>query len=98
MLRRNRSDRAVALPPVELSRRNSVTPEERGVAEGRDDLAAVEAAQRCDVAVVVMIVADENEVDRWKILEANSGRTMATRTRECNRRNTFGPNGIGQDV
>lgn len=45
-----------------------------------------------------MIVADEHEVDGWKILPGYSRFAMAPGTHPSHGTRSFGPDGIGQDV
>ena len=85
MLRSNCGDRRFTLPPVELRRCDAVTPHQRAVAERRDDPAAANALQRRYIEMIVMIVADENEVDRRQIFEANAGWAVAAWTGEADR-------------
>src|SRR5205807_42120 len=67
------------------------------IAERRHD-GRLEFSQCRHVHVVVMIVADQDEIDRRQILEANPRRTMPPRTNERNRRNALRPNRISEDV
>jgi len=70
-------------PPVEfLKNRDAATLQERTVAEWRDELEAViarEALERGEVAVVVVVVAQQDDVDRRQVFEANAWRPDALR-------------------
>src|SRR6187401_792637 len=70
-------------PPVEfLKNRNAATLQERTVAEWRDELEAViarEALERGEVAVVVVVVAQQDHVDRRQVFEADSRWAHASR-------------------
>ena len=48
--------------------------------------------------MIVMIVTDENAIDRWKIVELHAGITMPTRSEKRQRANSLGPDGIGKNV
>src|SRR5579859_8199719 len=48
--------------------------------------------------MIVMIVADENQIDRRKILEADAWRAMTLRSEKPDRRCALGPDRIGEDV
>src|SRR6266849_4984456 len=98
MLCRNDSDRTLALPPVQLRGHDAVTLHQGCVAEGSDDLRAGQTLQRRHVEMIVMIVADQNDVDGRKVLEANSRRSMTFWAGKAERRNALGPHRIGEDV
>ena len=98
MLRRNRGDDAARLPPVELGRIDAVSPHQGAVAERREDRRACQASERRDVEMIVVIVADEHEIDRRKIFEADAGRPVSLRTDRADRRRALGPDRIGEDV
>ena len=75
--------------------------QDRVVAEAGDDqrpVALPEAAQRRQVHMVVMIVADEDEVDPRQVLEADAGRAHPARADEGERRGALRPDRIGEDV
>jgi hypothetical protein len=78
-------------PPIEfddvLGVKTGAT-EEGGVAEGRDDArwggrAGGEAAEGGEVAVVVMIVAEQHDVDGGQGVEIEAGGVGAARTEEA---------------
>ena len=56
--------------------------QQSGIAEGGEDLGAAESLQSIDVEMVVVIVADEDEIDRRKVLESNPRRPVAPRASE----------------
>src|SRR5436190_18207231 len=93
-----RGARRHTLPPVELCRDDAVTPHERAVAERREDPRPLEALERGDVEVIVVIVADQHEVDRRKVFEANAGRAVAVRAGERDGRCAVRPDRISKNV
>src|SRR5207248_2652918 len=53
---------------------------------------------RGDIEMIVVIVADEREIDRWQVFEAKARRAVAAGTGEADRRGALGPDRIGEDV
>ena len=95
--------RGVRLPPVE--RDDAVggkagRAEKRGVAErsdGERGVAAPEFFQRGVVAVIVVVVAEQNDVDGGKVVEGDAGRTHADGAEAIERANAVAEDGIGED-
>ena len=76
-------------PQSRATARAPAAAQDRVVAEAGDDqrpVALPEAAQRRQVHMVVMIVADEDEVDPRQILEAHARRADPARADEGERR------------
>jgi hypothetical protein len=48
--------------------------------------------------MIVMIVAEQDRVDRWEVVERRSPVQKATRAGESNRARLFRPNSIGQTI
>ena len=90
------------LPPVDLlGARDAVVGEVPRVAETGDDSRMEprdEAPQRPQVHVVVVIVADHDEIDRRQVLEADPRRSMPLRPDPGDGANTLRPDGVGEDV
>ncbi len=86
------------LPPVDLdAARDALLLEECDVPEAGDDRHLVrlgETTQRLDAEVVVVVVADENHVDRRQILEAQSWWSKALGSCELDGAGALGPDRV----
>ena len=91
----------VSIGPSRVPRTRSRTAQDRVVAEAGDDqrpVALPEPAKGRQVEMVVMIVADEDEVDRRQILEAHAGRAHAIGAERRKGRGDVAPDRVGEDV
>ena len=100
---RDREGRSVRrLPPVDLlDPPDACGLEQPAVAERRDQRqvkTAIERAQGCEVAMIVMIVTQKHAGNCGQILEANARRPRPTRARERHRARPPRVYGIGQQV
>lgn len=95
-------DGAVALPPIQFRFGSDPVPiqncgdaernEEAGVVNGRD------AFEGCDIQVVVVIVAEQNEVDLRQAFEGEAGRDETLRTSPGEWAGTIAPDGVCEDI
>lgn len=90
------------LPPIDVLRAgDTLAPKKRGVAETRDDSRMErrdEPPKRRHVHVVVMVVAQEYNIDRRKVLELYAWRPMTLRAVPTQRARTFRPYGVRKDI
>ena len=89
------------LAPVESPRSYTRPAQDRVVAQAGDDdrpVALPQPLQRRQVHMVVMIVADEDEVDLGQILEADARRPHPLWADEGEGRSTLRPDRIGENV
>ncbi len=90
------------LPPVQFDSPNHPAPFQiRGVAQGNENERAelfLEHPKGPQVHVIVVIVGDEDHIDRRKVIERNAGIGMTHRTSELNRARPPRINGIGNHV
>ena len=93
---------AGGFPPVELVDVARSPSDEHGpVGERHEDPGAVlgrETIERRDVQVIVVVMADERDVDRRKLLPCQTRGVDALRSREGDRARALRPDRIGQDV
>ena len=85
------------LVPVRTGRGDAITRQQRVVAQTRQDTRVIafrQSAESIDVEMVVMVVADEDEVDRRQIGQLHARRADALRAGETHRRSALGPDGI----
>ena len=97
-----RTDRGL-LPPVAFRHLASTArPQEFGDSEGSEPcnrgIAAYEPPDGGSIEMVVVIVGENNGVDRWQIVEVDSGRHHAARTGETERRCPVTPDRIEQKI
>lgn len=86
--------------PIERARRHAGMAEDAVIAEARDDhwpVPAPEPFQRRQIHMVVMVMADQDEVDLRQVFEADAGRGDAARA-EAERAGAVAPHRIGEDV
>ena len=90
------------LPPVEFSDFfNAVPFKERAVPKTSDKAWPVlhlQTGERLNVQVVVMVMADENDINRRQMFKLQSGRAMSLRADPTNRAGALRPDRVGQDV
>jgi hypothetical protein len=90
------------LPPVELGDRGDARPPEDGAQAQADEearvVALVETPQSGQVEVVVVGVADEDDVDGRQVLEAHAGGAVAARADPGEGAGPLGPDRIGEHV
>ena len=91
------------LAPVQLDRVRDATILEPGLEAQRHDEARIEdarqAADRCLVEMVVVVVRDQDEVDRRQIVEGNARRRVpADADQPVEGTGSIGPGGIGQEI
>src|SRR5919197_3747297 len=90
------------LPPIEFRNvADSAGVKQRTIPEAGYEARPVLGAQpgeRLDVQMVVMVMADEHEIDRRQVFEPQSGRSMPLRAGPGDRAGALGPDGIGEDV
>ena len=80
---------------------DAVGPQQTGYAERNDELglAAIrQPAQGGEIQMIVVVVAEEHDIDAGKIVEPHAWRAAAARTDPGERTGPLRPDGIGQDV
>src|SRR5438105_4988174 len=94
--------RVCLLPPIELfDASDARRPDDRAVADRRYDdriEAGREHAERMQIAMVVVIVAQHHRRDRRQVVEAHRGLPHAARAEQIERPCTLRVHRIGQDV
>ena len=92
-----------ALPPVQLDDiGEAALANQPAIAQTCDHLGQREAlgqlAQAEQVEVVVVVVADQNQVNRRQLVEAQAGRVITLRADKFERAGAFAPQRVGEDV
>jgi hypothetical protein len=91
----------VRLPPIEFDdAAKAGAADEGSVGERGDDdgiVGAGEGAKRGEIAVIVVIVAEENDVDRRKLGEGQAGWLNATRAEAVERSADLAEMWVGQE-
>ena len=57
-----------------------------------------EAAESCEIEVIEVIVAEEDDINRRQFLPPDAGRATAARADPLKRAGAFGPDRVGEDV
>ena len=87
------------IAPIELFHRTDfLRPQKASDAKGRYEPGRVQAFECGEVQVIVVIVADEDNIQAGQIFQADSRTAMAERSCERDGAGAFGPDGIGQQV
>ena len=90
------------LPPVDVLRaRNAVALEKPRVAESRDDARMKrrhQPTERRQIHVIVVVVAQQHDIDRRQVLEPDSRWRMAPGSRPAHRTRALRPDRVGEDV
>src|SRR5262245_24796576 len=94
---------APSVPPVELRRlADASRTQESAESEGRKPtrvwITRSEALHRPIVEVVIVIVREQDDVDRGEIVKRNGRRHPATRPGKANRRGPLAPHRVREDV
>ena len=91
-----------SVPPVELDRtRNALRRQESAQAERHDHPRTVDGRQpaQChNVQVIVVIVAQQHEIDMREILESQAGSAVPARAREPDGACALAPDRVGQHI
>ena len=94
----------LTLPPVHLrhSAKAGLLADELGVTQQRDDgrkrVDLGETAKRRQVHMIVVAVADKDQVKRWKLFQCYAWVMVALGTYEAERANPLGPDRVGQNI